>query len=82
MGINEEFDFILRYVDGIDFEEKGTRECLRCLWIAFCLHHAIDVNTCIYDHYLRRLWNVVQNHRTCVWKWFECFDVFIHAYIV
>lgn len=52
-----ELQFIIRYAKE---EEDATGEIsmavLHCLWVAYCLHHNLDVDTATYDYDILHLW--------------------------
>lgn len=52
-----ELQYIIRYAKE---EEDATGEIsmavLHCLWVAYCLHHNLDVDTATYDNDILHLW--------------------------
>lgn len=60
MDINTEFAYMRSFIVGADFElDNLPLKQLRALWTAFCFHNGLDVDSNIYDVYLRQLWEAL-----------------------
>ena len=55
-----DFDYLLFYAAGACLDEDICRDRLRMLWVAFCLHQNLDVDTLQYDEYALQLWEKIQ----------------------
>lgn len=59
-GCSEEFNFILGFIDGGDFEFDIQKYQLRALWTSFCLRYGLDPDTLRYDNYTLEMWNYLE----------------------
>lgn len=66
------------------FDEELSRDQLRCLWTAYCLHHGLDADTSGYDRDLLELWNVTaeEEAETADWSGHDSFYNFMSRYLV
>ena len=66
------------------FDEETSRDQLRCLWTAYCIHHELDVDTSGYDRELVRLWAALSEGDSEVagWRDYDGFDDFMCKYLV
>lgn len=66
------------------FEDEHTRDQLRALWTAYCLHHNLSADTFEYDCNLQELWDVVADTEpeTADWSDFDSFENFMCMYFV
>ena len=84
MERNAEFKFMLDFIVESYLIEELARGQLSSLWMAYCLHHNLDVDTAEYDEDLARLWDVVSEagDGTTEWSDYESFDHFMSRYLV
>lgn len=59
------------------FDDELCRDQLRCLWVAYCFHHELIVDTAEYDSDLMELWNVLAETGDGAPEW-EGYDGFYH----
>lgn len=89
MNNKEFYDAELNYIKGfiqpdLLYSETG-REQLRALWVAFCLHNGLEVDTGAYDSILMEIWGLVKvydspfNHVD--WHNFDTFDLYMGLYL-
>lgn len=61
MPINEEFGFILKYIDqtgeAFDSDPDLTYAQLEGLWIAMCFHQGIIIDTDTWDYLIDEAWS-------------------------
>ncbi len=50
-------EYLKEFVRQGCFDGELSRDQLRCLWTAYCLHHRLDADTSGYDNDLKELWN-------------------------
>lgn len=84
MEINAEFKFMLDFIVESYLIEELSRDQLRSLWTAYCLHDNLDVDTLEYDEDLARLWAVASEvgDGTTEWSDYESFGHFMSRYLV
>lgn len=59
------------------FDNETCRDQLRCLWVAYCFHHELIMDTSEYDSDLMELWNVLAKTGGGASEW-EDYDGFYH----
>lgn len=64
MNEREEFDIILEFIEGADFDEILYLQQLRALWTAFCIHRDEAVDTGSYYCYMLEMWSVMEENGT------------------
>ena len=79
-----ELQFLQNYVTGSCFDEEISRDHLRMLWTAYCLHHNLDVDTAGYDNDLLVLWMALSEtgDGTSEWEDYNEFGNFMCRYLV
>lgn len=79
-----EMKYLKEFVRQSCFDEEVSRDQLRCLWTAYCLHHGLDADTSVYDNDLRELWNTTaeDESETADWSDYNSFDNFMCKYLV
>ena len=79
-----EMDYLKEFARQGCFDEELSRDQLRCLWTAYCLHHGLDADTSGYDNDLLELWDVVaeEEAETADWSDHDSFDNFMCRYLV
>lgn len=84
MNRRAEFEFLLKFAEESFIGEEVASEQLRSLWVAYCLHHDLDVDTRGYDEDLRELWNSVSKEEgdTQNWSDLDSFGDFMCSWLV
>ncbi len=79
-----EMKYLKEFIRQSSFDEETSRDQLRCLWTAYCLHHRLDADTSGYDNDLLELWNTAAEDEpeTADWSDFDSFDNFMCKYLV
>lgn len=79
-----EMEYLKEFVRQSCFDEELSRDQLRCLWTAYCLHHGLDADTSGYDYDLMDLWNATAENEpeTADWSDYDNFDNFMCKYLV
>ena len=79
-----EMKYLKEFIRQSCFDEETSRDQLRCLWTAYCLHHRLDADTSGYDNDLLELWNTAAEDEpeTVDWSDFDSFDNFMCKYLV
>lgn len=79
-----EMEYLKEFVRQGCFDEEISRDQLRCLWTAYCLHHRLDADTSGYDSDLLALWNTVaeEEAETADWSGYDSFYNFMCRYLV
>lgn len=79
-----EMDYLKEFARQGCFDEEPSRDQLRCLWTAYCLHHGLDADTSGYDNDLLELWDVVaeEEAETADWGDHDSFENFMCRYLV
>lgn len=80
-----ELNFIIQFAKTGDFFFESTREQLRCLWVAHCLHNNYEPDTRNYDQDLDPIWTELRQNSSCPWEndeeedtdGFTLFDLFM-----
>lgn len=80
-----EFAYILDFAKTTDFYYEVTRDQLRSLWTAYCIHCKYECDTYSYDTQLSQIWDViskregVKSDEICPWSDgnFDLFDMFM-----
>lgn len=83
MGKIEEFRYILGFVSGEDFDYGVSCDQLRSLWMAYCIHEGIEVDTAAYDRDILEIWNHMECEKVPHQKWkeFRDFDLYMGEYL-
>lgn len=78
-----ELEWLKHFVRESSFDDEVSRDQLRCLWTAFCLHYNFIVDTADYDANLRKLWEAVAETEedTADWGDYESFDNYLAKYL-
>ena len=84
VGDEEEFNYLLKFTAGSDFESSELAEKqLRALWTAYCFHENLDADTAEYDAKLQILYHQLPGDQTsCHWADFEGFAMYMCEYLV
>lgn len=79
-----EFKYLRNFVQQSSFEDKNSRDQLRCLWTAYCFHQNLDPDMFEYDNDLLELWSLLfdRGHKTADWEDTEGFEGFMCCYLV
>lgn len=79
-----EMEYLKEFVRQGCFDVEISRDQLRCLWTAYCLHHRLDVDTSKYDSDLTELWDTMAEDEaeTADWSDHDSFDNFMCRYLV
>lgn len=79
-----EMGYLKEFVRESCFDEEISRDQLRCLWTAYCLHHGLDADTSGYDNDLLELWNATAEDEaeTADWSGHDSFYNFMSRYLV
>lgn len=79
-----ELNFLRGFIQESCFDEEISRDWLRMLWTAYCLHQNLDVDTAAYDRDIGDLWKLMQEtgDGTSEWDGFDEFDSFMARYLV
>ena len=74
-----ELDWMKQFARESFFDEEVSRDHLKALWTAYCLHYAIEPDTALYDRSLEELWQAVSESEegTADWSDYESFDLFL-----
>lgn len=83
VGKAKEFQYILDFARGEDFDYGVSCDQLRSLWMAYCIHGSIDVDTLAYDGDILRIWNYMEAKKVPhkKWKEFRDFDLYMGEYL-
>lgn len=81
-----EFKCLLDFAKSAKFYYADSRNQLRDLWTAYCLHHDAYMDTKSYDKDLYEIWSgVLASHGdpkdTPDWASFETFDIFMGEHL-
>lgn len=79
-----ELKYLKDFVQQSSFEDKNSRDQLRCLWTAYCFHQNLDVDTSGYDNDLLELWSLMldKEHKTADWEDIDSYEGFMCCYLV
>lgn len=79
-----EMEYLKEFARQGCFDEELSRDQLRCLWTAYCLHHGLDADTSGYDNDLKKLWNTMAEDEpeTADWSDYDSFDNFMCRFLV
>lgn len=79
-----ELNYMCQFVAGYGIDDEVSRNQLRTLWTAYCLHQDVNVGTGQYDSTLWEIWRVVQKNLSAESKWsvFDVFNDFMAEYLV
>ena len=79
----KEFEFVLGFAAGEDFDYGVSCDQLRSLWMAYCIHNDIDVDTATYDDGIMKIWSCMVDGEVPHQKWadFRDFDLYMGEYL-
>lgn len=79
-----EYAYLKAFVWESCFDDELSRDQLRCLWVAYCFHHELVVDTFEYDCDLLELWGVLTEtgDGTSEWEDYDGFYYFLSKYLV
>lgn len=66
--MKKEFDYILEFIEGGDFEFDIQKYQLRTLWTSFCLRYGLDPGTRRYDNYTLEMWYYLEDNLSNPWS--------------
>ena len=80
---DSELAYLTEYVRESCFDEEISRDRLRMLWTAYCMHHGIDTGSVRYDSIIFKLWGVMQETGDGTSEWSDVgeFARFMIAYL-
>ena len=67
-SLRPELEFICAFALEEDLEPEVSREQLRSLWTAYCIHAEYECDTCGYDNDIRDVWHAVTQNETNPWN--------------
>lgn len=81
---SRELEYMKKFAQESYFDDELSRDQLRSLWTAYCLHNDLIVDTYTYDNDIMELWSVVSlgEEDTAEWSDFDSFDNFMCAHLV
>ena len=84
IGKETEKKYLKEFARQSCFDEETSRDQLRCLWTAYCLHHGLDADTSGYDSGLLDLWDTMAEEEAekAGWSDYDSFDNFMCRYLV
>ena len=74
-----EFEFLVQFIKRATFDLEVSRDQLRALWTAYCLHYHLVADTYQYDIAMLDLWGAVSETEgdTADWSDLDNFDDFM-----
>lgn len=81
---DDELAYLTEYLRESCFDDEISRDRLRMLWTAYCMHSGIDVNTARYNALLLRLWEELLETGNGTSDWSDSweFTKFMCAYLM
>lgn len=82
---SKEFSYIVRFVRGFepdDLQNREIKEQLRSLWVAYCIHWNLDVDTRSYDDDIVVLWEALREETGLSTDDFNRFYAFMATHLV
>lgn len=81
---SRELEYMKKFAQESYFDDELSRDQLRSLWTAYCLHNDLIVDTYTYDNDIMELWSIVSlgEEDTAEWSDFDSFDNFMCAHLV
>ena len=79
-----EFEEILNFAEGEDFEDASKLKKLRMMWTLFCNQEDMEPDTLAYDQKILVIWDTLQENLTCPFSSFdyEKFDMMMCKHLV